>query len=320
MAEQSAQSDSAARLIEAIRAVVAEGGGFAASPTKPEIATQSPGALNIFFFVLLIVNLVFLVALIPTNLLEELHWDLLKELIPIVGGSFFVVFASWYQDLTLKIVRSKIFRAVDVCFSLWFLIFLMPWVHITPNIQPVDAQTRYFRDDDRRPIDPDKPILVSLKAHTFTVEWSAGDDGKSDPPRDPTQKRTFKMDFWQLFIAGINERHAHPYWPRLYTLQVQIKQTPGIQVKIVGVNGTSFDPDFLASDLRQYSLQKQVDGSMTLTLPNWVDPEWPILLPVGQYTMTPYKQGCTSGNPKAVLVGPGQPSLVEFAQLEGCHP
>jgi hypothetical protein len=309
LAEQPAQSDSAAKLVEAIRAVVAEG-GISGTATLSGTTTQSPGAWNIFFFVLLIVNLVFLVALIPPNLLEELHWDLVKELIPIVGGSFFVVFASWYQDLTLKIMRSWIFRGIDIAFSLWFLIFLMPWIRITPNIQPVDAETRYVQDDNPRPIEARKPIHLSLKEHQFTVEW--GDD--------ENEQRTFNVGSWRLLLAEFGGSSAQPYWPRLYKVVVIGDGAPVIKVKIMPTKGTTFDADFLGSDIQKHLLHREDDGSITLTLPNLKDAATGTWLPFGTYTMTPSRRGCR-GVPQVVTIGPEPPQRpIDLLPISGCTP
>src|SRR5262245_44814514 len=118
-------------------------------PGKAEGAKEEdrPGRWDIIFLVLGAVNLALLVWLIPEDALKDERIKTLKDLLPWIFGSLFVLVTRWYHDGVLKISRKKAFRAINI--SLIFS-FCVGWAHLVtlPATDPPDAQLSLIDDKE----------------------------------------------------------------------------------------------------------------------------------------------------------------------------
>jgi hypothetical protein len=305
--------------VQAIRDVVQETGG--SSPGKGEAALK-PGFWNVFYLLLLTANLAFVVFLIPKSLVKDPHWDLLKEAIPVVGGSFFVVVASWYKDWTLRLCQMPLFRISQITLSIIFCLSLwIRWLPIHPLVHPPGADIFVDGEEDGRKASELLPL--SLKPHFFRVKWKQ-EAGETDKPflRHLTWRQT-------LLAAFGGEQ---PRWAQSYKVLFQCIQTPrvgasavpgqtaGVSVRIVPDEDSRFDEEFLKSDLFDYNLQAGPIGSLSFVLPNHEAPADATYLPAGTYTFTPYMHGCQDGRGQHLSVGPNSDGMVKvkFEALQ-CH-
>jgi hypothetical protein len=306
MAENSTVDDASAKLAEAIREVIRETGGPTASQEAAGGAT--PSLANAFFLVLLIANLAFLISLVPSHWMEGPHWDLLKEAIPAIGGSLFVVTTSWYKDWTLRMCGRRSFRISQAALSLVFAFSLwVPWLHIHPQIEPLDAQI--FVDDEKEARDVSKPMWLSMKPHSFAVEWTPW----SAEPKE-SRTRNFQLSWRELLHAAFWSEQ--PRWAMCYKVRFISESTPGIKVRIVPDKQSRFDREFLKNDLAEHSLQSEPDGSLVYSLPSTEDMAGATQLPAGHYIVTPIKSGCKEGTSKPLVVNHDSDKSASFPLLQ----
>jgi len=314
MAETTATDEASAKLVEAIREIVAQSGN---APPAPAAAELKPGFWNVLILLLLTANVAFIVYLIPKEKIEGPHWDLLKDAIPVVGGGFFVVVASWYKDWTVRLCQSPIFRVSQIalsaifCFSIW-----LPWLPVHVRIDPPEA--RILVDEGSEELDPSQTIWLSLKPHTFHIKWweDQGGTGKLFE-RKLTLIRTLLAAF-----GGEQPRWAHLYPVHFHCAKkpgsgetVNLSQMEGVSVRIVPDPDSRFDEEFLNKDLFLLRLQRGPSGSLIFTLPATGDPLDSTDLPKGTYSFTPFKRGFKDGPTQQLSVG--SPELkVEFEPLQ----
>lgn len=80
----------ASKLEQLIREIASDAPPAAARPT-------TLGGWNVFFLVLLVVNVTLCIWLIPPESLKDERLAFLEKVIPGVGGSLFVLVTSWYK-------------------------------------------------------------------------------------------------------------------------------------------------------------------------------------------------------------------------------
>lgn len=306
MAENSTVDEASAKLAEAIREIIRETGGPAAPQEATDAAT--PSLANAFFLVLLIANLAFIISLVPNHWMEGPHWELLKEAIPAIGGSLFVVTTSWYKEWTLRICRMHSFRITQAALSLVFAFSLwVPWLHVHPLIEPLDAQI--FVDDEKEARDVSKPMWLSMKPHSFAVEWMPW----SAEPKE-SRTRNFQLSWREVLHASL--WGEQPRWTMCYKVGFVSETTPGIKVRIVADKHSRFDKEFLKNDLAKHSLQEEPDGSLVYSLPSAEDMAGGTQLPSGRYIVTPIKTGCREGMPQELVVDHDSEKSVSFPLLQ----
>jgi len=302
MPEDSAMDQASAKLAEAVRGIIRESGVSTGTARNTE-DTANPGLWNVFFLLLLISNLAFTVYLIPTKLMEGPHWELLGKAIPAVGGSLFVIVASWYKSWTLRVCKTSTFRISQAALSIIFLFSLwIPWLRVQPRIDPLDAQV--LVDDETEPRNVSAPMWLSMKPHSFRVRiWQSG------KPRERkfglTRKELLQASFWG----------EQPRWAMCYKVKFS-SGTPGIKVRIVSDPAFGFDKDFLRNWLPEHSLQMGPDNSLIFILPSAEDSSGGTQLPMGKYKVIPFKGGCQDGESQDLTVGPESDKPTTFMDLK----
>jgi hypothetical protein len=292
------QNEAALRLAEAIREIAGQGDEKTAD-ANPSIAVK-PTTINIFFLLLLIVNVTFLVFLIPRHLLEGPNWDLVKEVVPAVAGSFLVVLASWYKEWIDHVFQTVAFRvsqgalAVILLFSLW-----IPWLRIKPIVIPltsamifVDAAMDEKDKNDNLWQNPTHLDLLSLKRHQFLVHWN-GESKKND--------REFVLTPHEILLAALG--FNKPRWAHLYKVEFSNVPSDVAQVRIEPDSSTPIDRDFLDHHLAQYSLQSGPHESLILYLKKeastWGDETF---LPAGTYRFSSMAKGIELRTSKPIQI------------------
>jgi len=301
MAEDSTIDRAAAKLAEAVRDMIRETPGLAEGTED----AANPGLWNVFFLLLLIANLAFLIYLIPANWIEGPHWELLGNAIPAVGGSLFVIVASWYKNWTLRITQMLAFRISQAVLSIVFVFSLwIPWLPIHPLVEPSDARVQVDDDPEWR---MSKRIWLSMKPHSFIVrrtEWN-GESGKNE--------RKFRLTWRALLRAAL--WGEQPHWALCYKVMFK-SETAGIKVRIVPDPNSRFDTEFLKQGLAEHSLQEGPDNSLIFSLPSSEATLGATQLPVGHYKVTPFKVGCKDGPFREASVGPASDKPASFVKLQ----
>jgi hypothetical protein len=307
--EKPTADEAPARLVQAIRDIVGTPG-----TVQPPIKHSVWDAL---FLLLLTANLAFVIFLVPKEWIEGPHWDLLKEAMPVVGGGLFVLVASWYKDWTVRMCQSKVFRVSQIALSIVFSFSLwVRWLPVRPQIDPSDG-AKIFVDDRNKEYASGQLIPLSLKSHFFRVQWE-NDEGKAYKPfkREMTWRQTLLAAF-----GGEQPHWAHSYkvefscvWPQ--GKRTAAEQTKGIGVRIVPIHWPLFDRGFLKSEAAEHSLQTDPSGSLIFHLPETDEPFGATRLPMGDYTVTPFKSGCKEGPSQPLYLKADLESPVEFEALK----
>jgi hypothetical protein len=303
MGETSKAEEASAKLLEAIREIVSETTG-----TRPQ---RNPGGAvkgvlwNVFFLSLFVANLSFLVFLIPIEWVEGPHWDLLKEAIPVVGGSFLVVIASWYNDWTLRVCQGTIFRIIQVVLiTIFFLALWIPWLPIHLNVEPQDAGVFVDNEIDPR-TDFSEAIWLSLKPHSFRVKWQLWSQASPE--------YSFRLSMWDTARAAFGG--PKPRFVPRYRVKFT-SDTPGIRIRIMPDIKSTFSKDFLKHELATHSLQASQDGGLIFFMPAADETEGATQIPFGHYSVIPVKDGCRVGLSKDLIVGPDLANSIQFETLE----
>jgi hypothetical protein len=287
---------------EAVRGIIRDA-GINPGPAQDAEDGANPGVWNVVFLLLLIANLAFAIYLIPSRWMEGPHWDLLGKAIPAVGGSLFVIVASWYKSWTLKICKSAIFRISQVGLSVVFLFSLwIPWLRIQPVIAPGNAQVLVDEESDARKLG--QSIWLSMKAHSFRVrDWPSGK--LHERKFELTRKELLQAAFWG----------EQPHWALCYKVKFS-SGTAGFKVRIVPDRASGFDKEFLKDWLPEHSLQMGLDNSLIFVLPSPEDSSGGTQLPMGKYKVVPFKSGCHDGGSQDLTVGPESNELMAFVDLK----
>lgn len=305
MPENSPIDDASAKLAEAVRGIIREA-GVSTGPARGMEDAANPGPWNVFFLLLLIANLAFAIYLIPTKWMEGPHWELLGKAIPAVGGSFFVIIASWYKTWTLNVCRTPIFRISQAVLSIVFLFSLwIPWVRIRPRIEPLGAEV--LVDDEAEGRNLSKPLKLTMKPHLFTVRNRQS--GK-------LHERKFKLTRMELLQATFESEQ--PHWALCYKVKFT-SGTLGYKVRIIPYPLSGFDGDFLNNWLSEHSLQKGEGNSLVFSLPSPKDSSGGTQLPMGKYKVVAFKDGCNDGDSQDLSVGPQSDDPLKLADLKCDH-
>ena len=277
-------------LVEAELAAAGVRMGKIEYPTTPAL---KPRRGDIFFLVIGVINVVLLVWMIPGEVLEDERIKFLKELIPWGFGSLFVLVTTWYNDVILKVSRSRIFRVIDIALAVLLAATWLPLISL-PVVDPKDAQLTIAPSE--HPLDLNKPNRVSLlQKHTYHLE-------KHYANQNEPYKRTFQMTGWDLWREVSNNKGLH--WSLLYPVRITATRK-GIQMWILR-EGAAFDTDFLDT-LDKYHLAKsrepnEGEHQVEFVMPDDFNTATP-QLPVGRYQLRLGKPDC-SVTPNPLIIEP----------------
>jgi hypothetical protein len=304
VAQAEPQVTPAEKLVEGLRALIAEQIGLAGAVTAPEkSAAQSPNWSDTPWLLIVIANLVTLATLAPDELIKKDRWEFFLKLIPWLFGGFFLTHAAWIRDHFVNLSRQTGFRISQVVLlaaasALQFQIF-----SITPVVLPPKAVLLIDNAPKRR------VLHLNFGNHEVQIvppETAAG----SDAPK--LQPRKFTLTRWQLL--SLSMRRRSPEWSLLIPVDLSL-DNKGYTVEIrraASSEGKHFPADFLdTTDLDvvdSYLLSDKVQPGMDID---------EIMLPIGAYLFTAQRGACRSQVTKVVNLDDDQ---VPFPPLVCGHP
>jgi len=244
-----------------------------------------PDRWDVVFLLVGVVNVAFLVWMVPVATLNDERIKFLKELVPWVFGGLFVLVTSWFHGTILTLSRNRIFRIIDIILVLVLAGLMAPLVAL-PVLLPTDAYLS-VGDENADPIDLTKTYRVSLlKEHTYYLNKEY--EGEPLP-----YKRHFKATGWDIWQERLNNSQLS--WSLLYP--VKITAPRGIQITITREE-SAFDQSFLGSEnLGKLFLRKTPDTkdqsihAVQFLMPKTVDIET-TRLPMGRYRLQSDSRRC----------------------------